>query len=73
MKTNPLKTAVGKKTASHNARLEDLKEAAGQEKTKRLNGNIPESLHRRVSIRAAEEGRSITSLMIDALEEYMSK
>jgi predicted HicB family RNase H-like nuclease len=48
-------------------------EAASKEDTKRLNAQIPVSLHSKVKIRAVEEGRNLVDVVIDALNEYLSK
>lgn len=44
-----------------------------REETTRLNAVIPLSLHRKIKIQAANEGRSITELVITVLNEYLSK
>ena len=41
--------------------------------TTRINGVIPRDLHRRVKIQAANEGGSMTDILVKALEEYLSK
>lgn len=43
------------------------------EKKCRLNADIEESLYKRVKIRAAEEGRSISDITRTLLIEYLSK
>lgn len=44
-----------------------------KEETTRLNAVVPVSLHKAVKIQAASEGRSITDLLVEALNEYLSK
>lgn len=44
-----------------------------KEETTRLNAVVPVSLHKAVKIQAANEGRSITDLLIEALNDYLSK
>ena len=39
----------------------------------RLTVEIPEELHRRAKVLAAQEGRSIRELVIDALEARLAK
>ena len=48
-------------------------QVASQEPTKRLNAEIPQSLHSEVKIQAVRENRKIVDLVIDALREYLSK
>ena len=55
-----------------NPNKERLLSDVAKEETKRLNANIPISLHTKIKIRAAEEGRDMTELVIDALGEYLS-
>lgn len=44
-----------------------------REETTRLNAVVPLSLHRKIKIQAANEGRTITELVIAVLNEYLSK
>ncbi len=48
-------------------------QVASMEPTKRLNAEIPQSLHSQVKIQAVRENRKIVELVIDALREYLSK
>ena len=48
-------------------------EQAGEEDTTRLNAEIPNSLHRRVKIQAASQDSSMKDVVVQALEEYLSK
>ena len=63
--------------AKKTRREHDLKDQAiheaGKEETTRLNAEIPVSLHNKVKMRAIQEGkgRSITSIVIDALLAYL--
>lgn len=43
------------------------------EKTKRLNAEIGETLHRQIKMKAVEEGRSISEITRDLWAEYLSK
>ncbi len=52
---------------------ETVLRAATEEDTCRINAEIPKSLHRRVKIFAAEKDKSITELLVSALNEYLSK
>lgn len=44
-----------------------------REETTRLNAVVPVSLHKAVKVQAANEERSITDLLIEALNDYLSK
>ena len=48
-------------------------QVASSEPTKRLNAEIPQSLHSEVKIQAVKENRKIVDVVIDALKEYLSK
>lgn len=43
------------------------------EKKKRLNAEIDEALYRKIKMKAAEEGRSISDITRDLWVEYLSK
>ncbi len=49
-----------------------LKEVT-KEPTARLNANIPESLYRQLKIKAAEDDIKINDLVIEWVNEYLSK
>lgn len=51
--------------------LKDVSEI--NEKKRRLNAEIEESLYRRIKGRAAEEGRTISSITRELWVEYLSK
>lgn len=51
--------------------LKDVAEI--NEKKRRLNAEIEDSLYRRIKGRAAEEGRTISSITRDLWFEYLSK
>lgn len=40
--------------------------------TRRLNGEIPEQLHKDVKIAAVKEDKSMTKVMIEALREWLA-
>jgi predicted HicB family RNase H-like nuclease len=62
------------KTTRRNTETKDrVLEEVAKEETTRLNAVVPVSLHRAVKVQAANEGRSITDLLIEALNEYLSK
>lgn len=46
-------------------------ERAAEEDTKRLNANVPESLHRAVRMEAARRGVEMKQVMMEALTEYL--
>jgi predicted HicB family RNase H-like nuclease len=61
-----------KKRRASRAKDEALSEVT-REETMRLNADVPVSLHRRVKLQAAQEGKSITEILITALETYLRK
>ena len=52
---------------------DELVKDAAQEDQVRLNADVPKSLRKRVQIQAAKEERNIREVVIDAMEEYLSK
>ena len=52
---------------------ERVLEEVAKEETTRLNAVVPMSLHKAVKVQAATEGRSITDILVDSLNEYLSK
>lgn len=46
-------------------------EAVGTEPTKRLNANVPASLHKAVRMEAARRGVDMKTIMVEALREYL--
>lgn len=46
-------------------------EKAAEEETKRLNANVPESLHQAVRMEAARRGVEMKQVMVEALTEYL--
>lgn len=52
---------------------DELLDDAGQEDQVRLNADVPKSLRKRVRIQSAKEERSIREVVIDAVEEYLSR
>lgn len=58
-------------------RNSDAKEAAldeaTKEETKRLNLDVPISLHSQLKVQAAQEGRSMKELVMSALDQYLSE
>lgn len=56
------------------ARQRILQEVTGtNEKKKRLNAEIEETLYRKIKIRAVEEGRSISDITRSLWAEYLSR
>ena len=56
------------------ARQRILKEVTETtEKKKRLNAEIEESLYKRIKMKSAEEGRSISDITRDLWSEYLSE
>ena len=56
-------------------RKSDSKEQAmtevGKEETIRFNALVPVSLHRQVKVKATQEGKSMTEVVIVLLEKYL--
>lgn len=52
---------------------EQAVEKAGEEETQRLNADIPKSLHKRLRVQAAAEGRSQKQLIMEALKQYLKQ
>ena len=63
--------------AKTSRRQSDAKDAALEEaikeETKRLNLDVPTSLHSQLKIQAAQEGTSMRELVMKALDMYLSK
>lgn len=49
------------------------KDEQPKEPLKRLNIEIPESLHKEIKLRSVEEGRDMRSFVLDALNAYLKK
>jgi hypothetical protein len=47
------------------------KEKSGEESTKQISAHIPRSLYRKVNVKLAEEDQTLTSLIINLLEEWV--
>ncbi len=62
-----------KKTRRQREEKEAAITEATKEETKRLNAEIPKSLHNRLKMFAAEQETKITDVVIKALNEYLSK
>ena len=64
--------ALKAKTTRRNS---DSKEQAiaevGKEETIRFNALVPVSLHRQVKVKVAQEGKSMTEVVIGLLEHYV--
>lgn len=54
---------------SGEARIQE--EKAREEPTKRLNANVPKSLHKAVRMEAARREVDMKTVMVEALEEYL--
>lgn len=67
-KDNPLGGLTRKPGTAPRADVEATADRAAEEPTKRLNANVPESLHRRVKLEATRRGVTITDLLVDLLE-----
>ncbi|NBB87908.1 MAG: hypothetical protein GVY12_17030 [Bacteroidetes bacterium] len=51
----------------------EQEERVREEPTKRLNANVPRSLHQAVKVEAARRGVDMTTIMVEALHEYLPK
>lgn len=61
-------------TTRTTGKSEEAKKAlakAAEEETKRLNANIPQSLHARVKLYAFQRGFTMTDVIEDALQAYL--
>lgn len=67
------KVLRAKTTRRRTETKERVLEEVAKEETTRLNAVVPMSLHKAVKVQAATEGRSITDILIDSLNEYLSK
>lgn len=61
---------VGRQTEKSEEAQQQVERAA-EEDTKRLNANVPESLHKAVRMEAARRGIEMKQVMIEALTEYL--
>lgn len=52
---------------------DEMIEDAAQEDQVRLNADVPESLRTRIQIQAAKEKRTIRTILIDAVNEYLNR
>jgi predicted HicB family RNase H-like nuclease len=64
-------TDVAKRQQEKTEQAQEQAEKAAQEPTKRLNANVPESLHRAVRMEAARRGVDMKDVMVEALTEYL--
>ena len=64
--------AAGKKNRRSTQKEQALQEVT-KEPMKRLNVNLPESLLREFKVKAAGEGRDMSSLVGEWVREYLSK
>ena len=52
-------------------RAKEQEEKAAQEETKRLNANVPQSMHKAVRMEAARRGVEMKTVIMNALEEHL--
>lgn len=69
-KEGDLSKHAGRKTEK-SKEVQQQVHRAGEEDTKRLNANVPESLHRAVRMEAARRGVEMKQVMMEALTEYL--
>jgi predicted HicB family RNase H-like nuclease len=67
-----LEDLANRQTEKSNEARQQVEEAATED-TKRLNANVPESLHRAVRMEAARRGVEMKQVMVEALTEYLPK
>lgn len=65
-----LEDIAGRQTSKSDEAKEQTERAA-KEDTKRLNANVPKSLHRAVRMEAARRGVEMKTVMVEALCEYL--
>jgi predicted HicB family RNase H-like nuclease len=65
-----LEDVAGRQTSKSDEAQEQTERAA-KEETKRLNANVPKSLHRAVRMEAARRGVGMKTVMVEALCEYL--
>jgi predicted HicB family RNase H-like nuclease len=65
-----LSDVAGRKTAK-SGEAQEQADAAAEEPKKRLNANVPESLHQAVRMEAARRGVDMKTVMVEALTEYL--
>ena len=69
-KEGDLAEQTGRNTQKSKEAQKQLEKAA-EEETKRLNANVPESLHQAVRMEAARRGVEMKQVMMEALTEYL--
>ena len=62
---------LAKRTLEKSEAAAEEEERAAEEPTKRLNANVPESLHKAVRMEAARRGVDMKTVMVEALKEYL--
>lgn len=62
---------VAQRTQQPSEQAQEQMEEAASEPTKRLNANVPESLHRAVRMEAVRQDTNMKTVLIEALEEYL--
>ncbi len=72
-KKTPLVDLLQKKSTPEPEKKETFTEQVAAERQVRLNVNIPESLLKRIRIKAAEEGTSMTKLLLPILEREFNE
>lgn len=77
-KTSTLKDALQRKAAENPNAAETIAEALGQSgvgeaETKRLNVNLPVDLYERFKAKAARKGHTLTWLVQQYVEDYVSR
>jgi predicted HicB family RNase H-like nuclease len=62
---------VAQRKQEKSPQAQEQAQKAAEEPTKRLNANVPESLHRAVRVEAARRGVDMKDVMVEALVEYL--
>ncbi len=63
--------SLGRRSTHRNPDREKVIAVLQEEEKKRLHVHIPASLHTKLKIRAVEQGRDMTAVVIDALTDYL--
>ena len=64
---------VAKQSRGGEREANPLTEKVAEEPKKRLNADIPVSLHAQFKARVAGEGRKMNEVLVELVEEYLSK
>lgn len=63
--------SLSRRSSHNNPKADTVLAALQKEETRRLHAHIPASLHKRLKLRAVEQGRDMTAVVVEALSEYL--